>query len=195
MAKTKKSERDRDDREKRKDFLAVIEQPFKNEYGYRDPDDYDPFDGYDEDNPKHRAHIKRDKRGRPTVMTKQVLGKLRQAFSIGCTDREAAIFADIHVDTLYAYCKENPDFSDEKEELKDHNVIHARMNISQRIQKGRSIDDSWEYIKRKRKSEFSEAKQEVVPVNPLTEEEIEQGETEALDGEVVDTGINLSDPT
>lgn len=194
MARTHKSDNDKEERANRKDFLAIIEQPFSDQH-YRKPDDYNADDGFDEDDPKHQPHIKRDKRGRPTVMTKQVLQKLRQAFSIGCTETEAAIFAGIGVSTLYNYYAENPDFVEEKDELKDHNVIYARMNISTNIQKRKSVEDSWEYLKRKRKHEFSEAKQETVPDNALTEDEVEQGEAQALNTEPIDTGIKLSEPT
>jgi hypothetical protein len=55
-----------------------------------------------------------NKGGRPPKITDEVLGKLEQAFSIGCTDQEACSFADINPSTLYAYQKKKPKFIGEK---------------------------------------------------------------------------------
>ncbi len=59
----------------------------------------------------------KDKGGRPTVVTKHVLRKLEEAFSWGCTDREAFFHANIASATFYAYQKDNPEFKERKEEL------------------------------------------------------------------------------
>lgn len=70
------------------------------------------FDGpYDEADQGHRPYIKKDRRGRPTVMTTQALLKLEVAYKIGCPDREACIFAEISTTTLYVYCKKHTMFS------------------------------------------------------------------------------------
>ena len=64
--------------------------------------------------------------GRPTVMTDFVVGKLEEAFAMGCSDEEACLFADIHKSTLYDYIKINPEFADRKENLKKNPVLKAR---------------------------------------------------------------------
>jgi len=64
--------------------------------------------------------------GRPTVMTPEVLAKLEDAFSWGCTDLEACCNADISKDALYDYCNKNPKFSERKEVLKNQPVMKAR---------------------------------------------------------------------
>jgi hypothetical protein len=64
--------------------------------------------------------------GRPTVMTQEVIAKLEDAFSWGCTDLEACCFANISKDALYDYCNKNPKFSERKEVLKNHPVMKAR---------------------------------------------------------------------
>ncbi len=85
-------------------------------------------------------------------MTHDVLGKLEQAFSIGCTDEEACIYADIKPDNLYEYCRKNPEFSKRKEQLKRKPILKAKNTIIS------NLDDpkiaQW-YLERKSKEEFS----------------------------------------
>lgn len=95
-----------------------------------------------------------EKVGRKTVMTPEVITKLEQAFSIGCSDDEACIYADISRMTLHRYQKENPDFCDRKELLKKKLVLKARTNIASKINEG-DIDVSKWYAERKAKDEFS----------------------------------------
>lgn len=56
--------------------------------------------------------------GRKTVMTKEVLLKLEDAFAFTYTDEEACLYAGISPDTLYRYQKKNPKFSERKEALR-----------------------------------------------------------------------------
>lgn len=90
--------------------------------------------------------------GRPTVMTPEVLEKLRQAFLIGCTDIEACLAANISRATLNNYQNANPDFLDKKEEWKQNPLLKARNTIYN------NLDDKdmarW-YAERKNKDEFS----------------------------------------
>lgn len=92
--------------------------------------------------------------GRPTVMTLEVIQKLEEAFSIGATDKEATFVAGISMATLYAYCKEHPEFSDRKEALKDMPKYAARKNIVGKIKDGDVPTSQW-YAERKAKEEFS----------------------------------------
>ena len=64
--------------------------------------------------------------GRPTVMTTDVIRKLEDAFSWGCTDLEACCFANIGKTALYEYCDKNPEFAEWKETLKNNPVMKAR---------------------------------------------------------------------
>lgn len=93
--------------------------------------------------------------GRPTVMTKETIAKLEQAFSAGCTDLEACLFASISKDSLYDYIKLQPEFSDRKETLKENLKLHAKMNLKQAIETDKEIDTSKWYLERKSKQEFS----------------------------------------
>lgn len=133
---------------------------------------------YDEEETKDEKKIIKDRMGRPTVMTKQVLSKLKDAFAIGCTDEEACIYADISTPTFYRFCQADEDFREEKERLKEKPVIAARLNIVNAINSG-SKSDAWEYLRRKRKKEFSESKE--VVINAVTPEEM----SKMGDGDVV----------
>lgn len=90
--------------------------------------------------------------GRPSVMDQITLGKLEHAFSLGCTDKEACLFANIAPDTLYYYQSKNPDFCQRKALLKEKPLMKARSTVVE------SLDDpnhaEW-YLERKSYGEFS----------------------------------------
>ena len=69
---------------------------------------------------------KGNKGGRPTVVTKEVLSKLEEAFLLGCTDLEACFAAGIGETTLYRYIEANPEFRERKEALKQRPIYLAR---------------------------------------------------------------------
>jgi hypothetical protein len=91
--------------------------------------------------------------GRPTVMTPKTLDKLREAFLMGCNDKEACVFADISKSTLYDYEKENNDYSDQKETYKSKPVLLARQTIIKAIKNGDIRVSMW-YLERKARDEF-----------------------------------------
>lgn len=97
-------------------------------------------------------------------MTPEILERLRHAFAIGCTDEEACAYAQIGKSTLYNYQNDNPEFVEEKEELKKKPVLKAKSVVVA------SLDDvknaQW-YLERKAKDEFS-VKQEVKSDNTNT---------------------------
>ncbi len=93
--------------------------------------------------------------GRPTVMTLDTLQKLEDAFSIGATDREACLIANISSQSLYNFQKENPDYIERKEKLKDMPKYKARMNIVEAINAKNLSVSQW-YAERKAKDEFSQ---------------------------------------
>ena len=94
---------------------------------------------------------KLNKRGRPTKMTNDVIGKLEMAFSTGATDIEACIVADINPDTLYEYC------------LKKKPVLKAKQIVINYLNRN-DIDTAKWYLERKARDEFA-AKQEVAVGN------------------------------
>ena len=73
--------------------------------------------------------LKVPKIGRPTVMTTEILDKLKQAFMLGCTDGEACLFANISTDTLYRYQVKNPDYAVKKAQWKENPILLARAEV------------------------------------------------------------------
>ena len=108
--------------------------------------------------PKNCGRCKKNKNeckcGRPTVMTPEAIDKLKTAFMMGCSNEEAVLFAGINRTSLYNYEKENPQFVDEKEILRQRPKLKARMNVIKSIE-NESVDDSKWYLERKLKGEFS----------------------------------------
>ena len=105
------------------------------------------------------AEQEKNKRGRPTVITPEVLRKLEYGFLRGLTDVECCLYAGISKQALYDYCNKNPDFTDRKEDLKKQPSVQAKLNVTEAIDNG-DIDLSRWYLERKNKDEFS-LKQEV----------------------------------
>jgi hypothetical protein len=96
----------------------------------------------------------KNKGGRPTVMTDETVKKLEEGFTMEFTDLEACLYANISKQSLYDYCKINPEYTDRKETLKNHPKILAKSNIYRSLKKGERTDDSKWYLERKAKKEF-----------------------------------------
>lgn len=93
-------------------------------------------------------------RGRKTIMTPEIINKLEQAFSLGCSDVEACLFANIGKSTLYNYQNEHPEFVERKEQLKESLVLKARNVIATALNNDDENTAKW-YLERKKKAEFS----------------------------------------
>lgn len=94
------------------------------------------------------------KGGRPTKMTADVVAKLETAFSMGCSDVEACLFADIERTTLYRYQQANPSFSNRKEMLKKKLIMKARAVIAKALNDDNEDIARW-FLERRCKDEFS----------------------------------------
>lgn len=103
--------------------------------------------------------MEKNKGGRPTVMTPEVIAKLEDGFLKGLTDLECCLYAGISKDALYDYCNKYPEFSDRKEQLKKQPAVQAKLNILDAINDGDKDISKW-YLERKNKDEFS-LKQEI----------------------------------
>lgn len=114
-------------------------------------------------NPKNKSGLckdcirnkPKDGAGRPTKFTKELINKLEQAFSLGCSDNEACLHADISPTALYKYQLKNPEFVERKEVLKDKLLLKARSNVAKDLQEGNTSVSLW-YLERKKKDEFSQ---------------------------------------
>jgi hypothetical protein len=87
-------------------------------------------------------------------MTPETVGKLEQAFLLGCTDIEACFAADISRDTLYEYIKKNPEFADRKERLKQNPIFKARSVVVDSLTNG-DITSAHKVIDRKEGSKVA----------------------------------------
>lgn len=104
--------------------------------------------------------------GRPTVMTQDVVSKLEQAWSMGCSDLEACLFAGISKQTLYDYQAKNPDFIDRKEQLKESLVLKARTVVADALNRKDENTAKW-YLERKKKDEFSTKTEQETTINGI----------------------------
>lgn len=90
--------------------------------------------------------------GRPTVVTPEIISKLEEVFALGGSDLEACLFAGISKTTLYEYQKNNPEFTERKEELKETPILKARRTIDKALDNPSNAQ--W-FLERKRKKEFA----------------------------------------
>lgn len=87
------------------------------------------------------------KEGRPTVMTPETIDKLEEVFALGGTDKEACLFANIGMSTLYKYQEEFPEFVERKAALKETPVLQARRTVVESLKK--DVNSAWRMVERK----------------------------------------------
>lgn len=103
---------------------------------------------------KKTAKKSENKGGRPTKMTSETIAKLEQAFSLGCSDLEACIYADVSPSILYRFQEKNPEFRERKEMLKQKLVLKARTVVAEALKNKDENTAKW-YLERKARDEFS----------------------------------------
>ncbi len=96
----------------------------------------------------------KNKGGRPTKITDEVLRKLKDAFLRGASNSLACIYAGLAESTFYDYCNENERFSEEKEGWKKRPSMKALDIINKSLQEEDINTAKW-YAERKMKEEFS----------------------------------------
>ncbi len=87
----------------------------------------------------------------PKKITPSTLQTLKLCFSVGMTDEEACYFSKISTSTLYNFQKENSDFLEEKNILKESVTLQARVNIWRSIKKWDVADSKWWLVRRDKK--------------------------------------------
>lgn len=121
-----------------------------------------------------------NKRGRPVKMTRVVIEKLEEAFSYGCSDREACLLANIGEQTLYDYQRKNPDFKSRKDLLKSNPILKARVSVVNNLEDDPNL--ALKYLERRCREEFDPKYQRPLFTpnresdNGLTEEECQSFE-------------------
>ncbi len=91
--------------------------------------------------------------GRPPAIDKITLGKLETAFSYGCTDREACVYAGINPSTLYDYQRDYPEFTERKALLQELPQVSARQGVVASF--GTRPDIGLRYLEAKLPKEFN----------------------------------------
>lgn len=82
-----------------------------------------------------------------------VVAKLEHAWSLGCNDRQAILFANIGKDSYYRYLNAHPEISERKEMLKETPILLARTTVVEAIKVNPGI--AMQYLERRQKDEFS----------------------------------------
>jgi len=90
--------------------------------------------------------------GRPSVMTDEILAKLKEFFLMGCTDEEACAGVGIARSTLSEFKKLNPDFSDNVHAWKQNPILKARFTVYNSLNDVKVAE--W-FLERKLPEEFS----------------------------------------
>jgi len=103
--------------------------------------------------PETKPKKEKKPEGRPTVMTKDVLQKLEDAFMNCFTDEEACLYAGISPKTLYNYQNDNEDFLQRKQLLRKSPNLVAKTELVKAI-KG-NVDQSRWWAQNKMSDEFS----------------------------------------
>lgn len=107
--------------------------------------------------------------GRPTIMTEAVVQKLLHAFSLGCTDAEACLYAGCDKRTLYHYQNGHPEFVTRKELLKKNPVLLARTTVAEALKTDTNVA-RW-YLERKKSDEFG-AKQVIEVTHKVDDKQL-----------------------
>lgn len=105
-------------------------------------------------NKKAKDNTIKSDMGRPTKFTNETIEKLEYAFSIGCSDLEACLYANISPASLYNWQKDNQEFLDRKNMLKESPVLMARKNVADALNKGDVEMSTW-YLEKKKSDEFN----------------------------------------
>lgn len=105
------------------------------------------------------AKKEKNKGGRPTIMTDEIVSKLEYGFMKGLNVTECCHYADISRSAFYDYVAIHPEFTDRMEELRSNPSTQAKLNVVEAIENGDTGLSVW-WLERRNKDEFS-TKQEV----------------------------------
>jgi len=134
----------------------------------------------------------------------EIIDKLEQAYTMGCTDSQACLYAGISTATLHYYIKNiNPEFSDRKEKLKEHPILNAKKTVTDKLKD--DVNTAKWYLERKTKEFKPPDKNTNIQLNQLnllTESQIkdrlahklskllDQPQDDVVDAQVVEDNSN-----
>lgn len=144
------------------------------------------------------------RRGRPSKLTEEVLGKLEEAYLAGATDTQACFFAGITTDVLYNYQTKNPDFIKRKEALKSDLALSSKFQVKSAIINGGDKETAKWLLERLERETYSikpvedKAVKIVLELNTYRPKELKQadviqGHNSFLSGESVSKSPELSE--
>lgn len=91
--------------------------------------------------------------GRPTKLTDEVVNKLEEAFSIGCSIEEACFYANISRQSYYNWEKENKELFDRFNELKQKPILKARQSVVNGLS---DSEFALKFLSKKKRDEFGD---------------------------------------
>lgn len=102
--------------------------------------------------------------GRPETITPEIEAVLKEAFAIGCSDKEAMAYASdklstkdkpVHIaeSVFYDYQKRHPDFLEQKEALKLRPTLKARNSVVAGLNEP---EFALKYLSKKKRDEFGD---------------------------------------
>jgi|2_EtaG_2_1085320.scaffolds.fasta_scaffold39059_2 hypothetical protein len=106
--------------------------------------------------------------GRPTVIDKEAIRILEDAFSVGASDEMACFLAKVSTSTFYDYQKKTEGFSERKAQLKNKLKYQTRKNISKFLLEGDKDMTKW-YGEKKMSDEFKDKKELDVSIKNIEE--------------------------
>ena len=89
--------------------------------------------------------------GRPTKFTEETRKKIEEATALDASIEEVCYYADISKDTYYRWLKENPEFSDRLDTLRQRPILKARKTIDDALG---DPSFAFRYLEKKRRKEF-----------------------------------------
>lgn len=90
--------------------------------------------------------------GRPSVFTEDVCRKIEEVAALDGSVEEMAFYAGIHRTSIYNYFKENPEFFDKIQTLRERPVLLARQTIIKSLS---DPNHAFRYVERKRPKEWA----------------------------------------
>jgi hypothetical protein len=141
--------------------------------------------------------------GRPTVFTPETIQKLEYVFAMDGSVEEACFYADIGRSSYYQFLKQNPEFADRFDALRQKPILAARKTVVNSLN---NPDNAFRYLERKRKNEFSPRIEntgadgkDLIPqpilgtLNVISAHDLNSEDSEAVETDQGDSGRNISE--
>ena len=113
-----------------------------------------------------------NKIGRPTVLNKDTVSKLEEAFKLGASVSEACLISGISRDTFYRHFNADSTFSDKMERARSWILVLAKRNIANAIGMGNTKLSVW--LLEKHESLILRSIAEEMPDDEMSEENMQK---------------------